>query len=82
MGGSRAKRIPYRDLIDKMESVNFYIDNQSSVELVIKCPLYGFLNREENNNYISSNRKRLAVLNMSKVTLGYMLHYFRRMIGI
>lgn len=57
-----------QDLIDKMESVNFDIDNQSSVELVSNA-LVWISEQEENNNYIH-NLKTACSLEYVKGNFG------------
>lgn len=57
-----------QDLIDKMESVNFDIDNQSSVELVSNA-LVWIAEQEENNNYIH-NLKTACSLEYVKGNFG------------
>lgn len=57
-----------QDLIDKMESVNFDIDNQSSVELVSNA-LVWVSEQEENNNYIH-NLKTACSLEYVKGNFG------------
>lgn len=57
-----------QDLIDKMESVNFDIDNQSSVELVSNAFVW-ISEQEENNNYIH-NLKTACSLEYVKGNFG------------